>query len=111
MRRWFTDTETCGYRHGVRQMRTGWADGPEFVTQCPIRPGSSYIYRFTIQGQEGTLWWHAHSSWLRATVYGSLLVLPSAGSSHPFPTPHRNVPLLLGKFQFIIMHNQFNGVC
>ncbi|TYI23805.1 hypothetical protein ES332_A06G189900v1 [Gossypium tomentosum] len=46
--------------HGVRQMRTGWADGPEFVTQCPIRPGGSYTYRFTVQGQEGTLWWHAH---------------------------------------------------
>ncbi|CAH8384820.1 unnamed protein product [Eruca vesicaria subsp. sativa] len=84
--------------HGVRQMRTGWADGPEFVTQCPIRPGSSYTYRFTIQGQEGTLWWHAHSSWLRATVYGSLLVLPPAGSSYPFPTPHLNVPLLLGEW-------------
>ncbi|THU51930.1 hypothetical protein C4D60_Mb06t36260 [Musa balbisiana] len=23
-------------------MRTAWADGPEFVTQCPIRPGGSY---------------------------------------------------------------------
>ncbi|KAK4836504.1 hypothetical protein QYF36_023992 [Acer negundo] len=31
--------------HGVRQMRTAWADGPEFVTQCPIRPGASYTYR------------------------------------------------------------------
>jgi laccase len=57
--------------HGVRQMRTGWSDdGPEYVTQCPIRPGGSYTYRFTVSGQEGTdLWWHAHSSWLRATVH------------------------------------------
>ena len=39
--------------HGVRQMRTGWSDGPEFVTQCPIRPGNSYTYRFTVAGQEG----------------------------------------------------------
>ncbi|RVX22789.1 Laccase-13 [Vitis vinifera] len=23
--------------HGIRQMRTPWADGPEFVTQCPIQ--------------------------------------------------------------------------
>uniref|UniRef100_A0A0E0RCQ2 laccase n=1 Tax=Oryza rufipogon TaxID=4529 RepID=A0A0E0RCQ2_ORYRU len=28
--------------HGVRQMRTGWSDGPEYVTQCPVRPGQSY---------------------------------------------------------------------
>ncbi|KAG8390146.1 hypothetical protein BUALT_Bualt01G0053200 [Buddleja alternifolia] len=84
--------------HGVRQMRTGWADGPEFVTQCPIRPGASYTYRFTIQGQEGTLWWHAHSSWLRATVYGALIIRPREGDSYPFPKPKRETPLLLGEW-------------
>ncbi|XP_010534627.1 PREDICTED: laccase-5 [Tarenaya hassleriana] len=85
--------------HGVRQMRTGWADGPEFVTQCPIRPGHSYTYRFTIHGgQEGTLWWHAHSSWLRATVYGALIVYPQRGTDYPFPKPHRETPILLGEW-------------
>lgn len=85
-------------RHGVRQMRTGWADGPEFITQCPIRPGGAYTYRFTIQGQVGTLWWHAHSSWLRATVYGALIIHPKKGSSYPFSLPKREVPILLGPF-------------
>lgn len=84
--------------HGVRQMRTGWADGPEFVTQCPIRPGQSYTYRFTIQGQEGTLWWHAHSSWLRATVYGALVIRPGHGASYPFKKPTRETPILLGEW-------------
>ncbi|KDP44694.1 hypothetical protein JCGZ_01194 [Jatropha curcas] len=84
--------------HGVRQMRTGWADGPEFVTQCPIRPGGKYTYRFTIQGQEGTLWWHAHSSWLRATVYGALIIHPKEGSSYPFPKPKRETPIILGEW-------------
>ncbi|XP_057794815.1 laccase-12-like [Salvia miltiorrhiza] len=84
--------------HGVRQMRSAWADGPEFVTQCPIRPGKSYTYRFTIQGQEGTLWWHAHSSWLRATVYGGLIIRPKQGDAYPFPKPHRETPLLLGEW-------------
>ncbi|KAK6234406.1 hypothetical protein QUC31_006812 [Theobroma cacao] len=84
--------------HGIRQMRTGWADGPEFVTQCPIRPGGSYTYRFTIQGQVGTLWWHAHSSWLRATVYGALIIRPKEGESYPFPKPKRETPILLGEW-------------
>ncbi|XVF24190.1 hypothetical protein REPUB_Repub13aG0106200 [Reevesia pubescens] len=84
--------------HGVRQLRTGWADGPEFVTQCPIRPGGSYTYRFTIQGQEGTLWWHAHSSWLRATVYGVLIIRPREGESYPFPKPKRETPIILGEW-------------
>ncbi|CAM0152405.1 unnamed protein product [Urochloa decumbens] len=85
--------------HGVRQMRTGWADGPEYVTQCPIRPGGSYTYRFTVGGQEGTLWWHAHSSWLRATVYGALIIRPRAGvAAYPFKTPAREIPILLGEW-------------
>ncbi|KAI4306892.1 hypothetical protein L6164_030132 [Bauhinia variegata] len=84
--------------HGVRQMRTGWSDGPEFVTQCPIRPGGSYTYRFTVEGQEGTLWWHAHSSWLRATVYGALIIRPREGEPYPFPKPKRETPILLGEW-------------
>ncbi|GLT31523.1 hypothetical protein SLA2020_062540 [Shorea laevis] len=84
--------------HGILQIRTGWADGPEFVTQCPIRPGDSYTYRYTVQGQEGTLWWHAHSSWLRATVYGALIIHPKEGSSYPFPKPKRETTLLLAEW-------------
>ncbi|KAI4384563.1 hypothetical protein MLD38_002697 [Melastoma candidum] len=84
--------------HGIRQLRTGWADGPEFITQCPIRPGGSYTYRFTIQGQVGTLWWHAHSSWLRATVYGALIIRPKEGISYPFPKPRRETPIMLGEW-------------
>jgi len=85
--------------HGVRQIRTAWADGPEFITQCPIRPGGSYTYRFTLTNQEGTLWWHAHSSWLRATVYGSLIIYPKEGTKYPFPQPcHEPEPIILGEW-------------
>ncbi|KAJ3680896.1 hypothetical protein LUZ60_015385 [Juncus effusus] len=82
--------------HGVRQMRTAWSDGPEFVTQCPIRPGESYTYRFTVLGQIGTLWWHAHSSWLRATVYGALIIHPKG--DYPFKKPDREIPIILGEW-------------
>ncbi|KAG2622618.1 laccase-23-like [Panicum virgatum] len=87
--------------HGVRQMRTGWSDGPEYVTQCPIRPGQSFTYRFTVAGQEGTLWWHAHSSWLRATVHGALIIRPRSGVPYPFNAgkpPAREIPILLGEW-------------
>ncbi|CAA2986595.1 laccase-3-like [Olea europaea subsp. europaea] len=79
-------------------MRTPWADGPEYVTQCPIRPGATYTYRFTIEDQEGTLWWHAHSRWLRATVYGAIVIFPKFGSSYPFPKPNLEVPIILGEW-------------
>ncbi|KAL8247782.1 hypothetical protein R6Q59_008998 [Mikania micrantha] len=84
--------------HGVRQITTAWADGPEFITQCPIRPGESYTYRFRISGQEGTLWWHAHSSWIRATVYGALVIRPKEGGSYPFPKPNRDSIVILGEW-------------
>lgn len=84
-------------RHGVFQLLSGWADGPEYVTQCPIPPNQSYTYRFNITRQEGTLWWHAHVQWLRATVYGALVIRPRSGRSYPFPKPHREFPILLGE--------------
>ncbi|KAI7742869.1 hypothetical protein M8C21_027882 [Ambrosia artemisiifolia] len=86
------------FMHGLRQLRNPWADGPEYVTQCPIRPGGSYTYRFTITDQEGTLWWHAHSQWLRATVYGALVIRPKLGSSYPFPKPKLEFPVILGEW-------------
>lgn len=91
-------------RHGIRQLRNPWADGPDFVTQCPILPGRSYTYRFTIQNQEGTLWWHAHSKWLRATVYGALIIYPKLGSTYPFAMPKREIPILLGNPSFISIY-------
>ena len=48
------------HRHGLKQFRNGWADGPAYITQCPIKTGHSYTYNFQVVGQRGTLWWHAH---------------------------------------------------
>ncbi|PKA56159.1 Laccase-22 [Apostasia shenzhenica] len=84
--------------HGVRQLRTGWADGPAYVTQCPIQPGQSYIYKFTLTGQRGTLWYHAHVLWLRVTVHGAILIKPKLPLPYPFPKPHREVVIILGEW-------------
>ncbi|XP_068644557.1 laccase-7-like [Aristolochia californica] len=84
--------------HGIFQLLSGWADGPSYVTQCPIRPGNKYSYKFNITGREGTLWWHAHFSVLRATVYGALIIYPRDSVSYPFPKPYRQVPILLGEW-------------
>lgn len=35
-------------------------DGPSMVTQCPIVPGQTYLYNFTVPEQVGTFWYHAH---------------------------------------------------
>ncbi|XP_004506788.1 laccase-4 [Cicer arietinum] len=84
--------------HGIRQLRTGWADGPAYVTQCPILPGHSYVYNFTITGQRGTLLWHAHVNWLRSTVHGAIVILPKRGVPYPFPKPDEELVLVLGEW-------------
>ncbi|KAK7844296.1 laccase-17 [Quercus suber] len=84
--------------HGIRQLQTGWADGPAYVTQCPIQTGHSYVYNFTIVGQRGTLFWHAHISWLRSTVYGPLIILPKHGVPYPFTKPYNEVPIIFGEW-------------
>ncbi|KAI0078066.1 laccase 5 [Panus rudis PR-1116 ss-1] len=48
--------------HGLFQKGTNWADGPAFVTQCPITTGNSFLYDFRVPDQAGTFWYHSHLS-------------------------------------------------
>ncbi|KAH7675078.1 Laccase protein [Dioscorea alata] len=84
--------------HGLKQLRNGWADGPAYITQCPIQSGNSYTYDFNITGQRGTLWWHAHILWLRATVHGAIVIMPQVGVPYPFPQPDSEAELVLGEW-------------
>lgn len=73
--------------HGIKQPRNPWSDGPEYITQCPIAPGTNFTYEVQFTNEEGTLWWHAHSDWTRATVHGAIVILPSEGTTYPYPKP------------------------
>ncbi|TYG98362.1 hypothetical protein ES288_A10G111800v1 [Gossypium darwinii] len=84
--------------HGLKQYRNGWADGPAYITQCPIKTGNSYGYDFNVTGQRGTLWWHAHILWLRATVYGAIVIMPKQGMPYPFPKPNMEQLVVLGEW-------------
>jgi iron transport multicopper oxidase len=50
---------TAIHFHGIHQQNTTYADGPSMVTQCPIQPGGTFVYEFTVN-QPGTYWYHAH---------------------------------------------------
>ncbi|XP_011032272.1 PREDICTED: laccase-2-like [Populus euphratica] len=84
--------------HGIRQLQSGWADGPEYITQCPIQTNQTYVHNFTVTGQRGTLFWHAHLSWLRASVYGPLIIFPKRNVPYPFAKPHKEVTIMLGEW-------------
>ncbi|XP_051136437.1 laccase-1 [Andrographis paniculata] len=89
-------TNTTIHWHGVRQMRSGWADGPAYITQCPIGAGETYTYTFTVVGQRGTLWWHAHYAWHRASVYGAFLIQPSSPVIYKYDVDAP--PIILGEW-------------
>lgn len=59
------DTVTSLHFHGMfLRLSDGnkiQMDGPSMVTQCPISPGQTFLYNFTVADQVGTYWYHAHS--------------------------------------------------
>lgn len=42
--------------HGLRQGGSATMDGPSGVNQCPIPPGETFTYDFTVKGNVGTYW-------------------------------------------------------
>ncbi|CAL5384225.1 unnamed protein product [Camellia sinensis] len=87
-----------GYRHGVKQPRNPWSDGPEHITQCPIEPGRNFTYEVIFSDEEGTLWWHAHSDWTRNSIHGAIVIYPAPGTTHPFPMPNDEEIIILGSW-------------
>ncbi|AMD20886.1 HDR144Wp [Eremothecium sinecaudum] len=55
------DRNTSLHFHGMFQNGTNQMDGPEMVTQCPINPGDTMIYNFTVEHNKGTFWYHSHT--------------------------------------------------
>ncbi|GMI92066.1 laccase 17 [Hibiscus trionum] len=51
-----------------------------------------------LRSQRGTLFWHAHISWLRATLYGPIVILPKRGVPYPFAKPYKEVPIVFGEW-------------
>ncbi|XP_030544157.2 laccase-14-like [Rhodamnia argentea] len=84
--------------HGVKQPRNPWSDGPEYVTQCPIQPGTNFTYEVIFSKEEGTLWWHAHSDWTRSSVHGAIVIYPGDGTSYPYTAPDDEEIIVLGSW-------------
>lgn len=57
--------------HGLRQLGSNEQDGVNGITECPIAPGDTKIYKFKAT-QYGTTWYHSHYS----VQYGDGLVGP-----------------------------------
>src|SRR6266536_4023832 len=70
---------TTVHWHGLYQNGTNWMDGTTGITQCPIPPGTSFLYNFTVRtntARTGTTpisrlniltYWLAHSLFILRT--------------------------------------------
>ncbi|CAN6441939.1 unnamed protein product [Victoria cruziana] len=84
--------------HGLKQPRNPWSDGTEFITMCGVPPGKNFTYTLLFTTEEGTIWYHAHSDWTRATVHGAIVVYPKMGTTYPFPKPDQEYIVVLGEW-------------
>ena len=75
---------TTVHWHGILMRETPWSDGVPGLSQKPIEPGESFIYRFKAY-PPGQYWYHSHS---RATLldglYGSLFIRRKEGAPSPW---------------------------
>ncbi|KAJ5740208.1 Iron transport multicopper oxidase fetC [Penicillium malachiteum] len=68
------DKSSSIHFHGMFQNRTNEMDGPSMVTQCPVAPGSSITYNFTVE-QHGTYWYHCHTDYCYPDGYRAPLIV------------------------------------
>ncbi|KAK7444341.1 hypothetical protein VKT23_015353 [Stygiomarasmius scandens] len=72
-----SDNQTTSIHwHGMFQNGSQYMDGVPGVSQCPIQPGESFTYQFTVN-QYGTYWYHSHSSVQYTDGLGGPLIIHS----------------------------------
>lgn len=100
--------------HGLFQNGTNQMDGPEMVTQCPISPGDTMLYNFTLD-QVGTYWYHSHTAGQYGDgMRGLFIIEEKQKSDYPFDFDHE-VTLSIGDWYHQTAHvlqpkfmNRFN---
>ena len=71
------DRTSSFHVHGFVFEQQPWQDGVAMITQCPILPGSHYMYRFLVQNKPGTYWYHSHvGAQVGDGAFGAFIVRP-----------------------------------
>ncbi|WP_407482034.1 multicopper oxidase domain-containing protein [Elizabethkingia meningoseptica] len=84
---------TALHWHGV--MLENKEDGIPFLTQKPIKPGETYIYRFKIS-QNGTYWYHSHQGLQEQMGMYGMLVFRKRGEQDR--NVQADIPVMLSEW-------------
>ncbi|KAJ9639586.1 hypothetical protein H2204_003656 [Knufia peltigerae] len=75
---------TAVHFHGIVQQGTPWSDGVPGLSQKPIAPGSSYLYKWTADAS-GVYFYHAHyRSQMMDGLYGAIIIKAAENAPKPF---------------------------
>ncbi|ETN46174.1 uncharacterized protein HMPREF1541_00358 [Cyphellophora europaea CBS 101466] len=78
------ETETTIHFHGITQAKTPWADGVPGLTQKPIQPGESFLYKWEAD-ESGVYWYHAHyRSQIMDGCMGAIVIKPKSDAKRPW---------------------------
>ena len=78
------ETETTLHFHGISQAKTPWADGVPGLSQKPIQPGESFLYKWEAD-EAGTYWYHAHfRSQIMDGCFGAIVIKNAKDAKRPW---------------------------
>jgi len=97
--------------HGLFQHGTNWADGPAFVTQCPITTGHSFLYNFHVPDQAGTYWYHSHLATQYCDGLRGVFVVYDPHDPHAqlYDVDDESTVLTLADWYHILARQETNG--
>ncbi|GKZ33736.1 hypothetical protein AbraIFM66950_003768 [Aspergillus brasiliensis] len=77
-------TNTTVHFHGIEQLDTPWSDGVPGLSQRPIAPGDSFLYKWRATNY-GSYFYHAHSrGQICDGLYGAIHIQPNESVERPF---------------------------
>lgn len=78
------EVDTGVHFHGIQQTGTPWSDGVPGLSQYSIKPGDSYMYRWTAD-EQGAYFYHSHyKGQIMDGLYGAIFITPADGEEQPF---------------------------
>jgi FtsP/CotA-like multicopper oxidase with cupredoxin domain len=78
------EDETTIHFHGITQAKTPWSDGVPGLSQKPIKPGQSFLYKWEAD-EAGTYWYHAHyRSQIMDGAYGAIVIKNKKDADRPW---------------------------
>ncbi|EDO15730.1 hypothetical protein Kpol_1073p16 [Vanderwaltozyma polyspora DSM 70294] len=81
----FTDANTTLHAHGLFMKGMNQMDGPPMVSQCPIAPGDTFLYNFTVDDNVGTYWYHSHTLGQYGDGFKGKLIIEDGENNENFP--------------------------